>query len=67
MAKKGVVQNVVNRGKKLVGNVASGVGSVASGVGKFVGSVVPKSLKNAMRGGKSRKTRKASKSRKSRK
>ena len=60
MAKKGVVQNVVTRGKKLVGNVASGVG-------KFVGSVVPKSFKRAMRGGKSRKTRKARKSRKSRK
>ena len=60
MAKKGIVQNVVNRSEKLVG-------SVASGVGKFVGSVVPKSLKSAMRGGKSRKTRKARKSRKSRK
>lgn len=59
MAKKaGVVQNVVRRSEKLVG-------SVASGVGKFVGSVVPKSFKRAMRGG--RKTRKNRKSRKSRK
>jgi hypothetical protein len=67
MTKRGDVQNVVNRGKKLVGSVASGVGSVASGVGKFVGSVVPKSFKRAISGGKSRKTRKARKSRKSRK
>jgi len=65
MAKKGIVQNVVNRGERLVGSVASGVGSVASGVGKFVGRVVPKSLKRAIRGG--RKSRKARKSRKSRK
>jgi hypothetical protein len=65
MAKKGIVQTVVKRGERLVGNVASGVGSVASGVGKFVGRVVPNSLKRAIRGG--RKSRKARKSRKSRK
>jgi hypothetical protein len=60
MAKKGVVQSVVNQGEKIVG-------SVVSGVGKFVGNVFPKSFKSAMRGGKSRKTRKCRKSRKSRK
>ena len=60
MAKKGIVQNVVNKSEKLVG-------SVVSGVGKFVGNVVPKSIKRALGGGKSRKTRKSRKSRKSRK
>jgi hypothetical protein len=57
MAKNGTVRNVVNKSKRIVGDVASGVV-------KFVGNIVPKSLK---RGGKSRKTRKTRKSRKSRK
>jgi hypothetical protein len=65
MAKKGIVQNVVNKSEKIVG-------SVVSGVGKFVGNVVPKSIKRAIRGGGctkygGRKTRKSRKSRKSRK
>jgi hypothetical protein len=58
MAKKGIAQNIINKGEKAVG-------SVFTGVGKFVKNIIPKMTKrnhHKTHGGK-----KSSKSRKSRK
>ena len=65
MAKKNIVQNVVNKSGKFVGSVFSGVGKFAKNV---TGSrMLQKTMRRSMRGGKRRGSRKSRSMRKTKK